>query len=71
MLVLEREERRPQQILVRILGRHPARELLPAAAPDADTVPRGTGQARGGSAWTRARAMREHEATKLRVDSGH
>jgi hypothetical protein len=32
-LVLEGQERRPQQILVRIVGRHPASGLLPAAAP--------------------------------------
>ena len=40
-LILERQRRRPQQILVGILGRHSARELLPAAARDEEAVSRG------------------------------
>jgi hypothetical protein len=64
-LVLERQQRRPQQILVRVPGRHPALELYPAAALDADTVARGSGEARVGSTRSHARAMRENEAAEL------
>jgi len=34
MLVLERQQRRPQQILVRIVKRHPALKLGPTATHD-------------------------------------
>jgi hypothetical protein len=39
-LVLERQQRRPQYILGRIPGRHPALELRSAAALDEDAVAR-------------------------------
>src|SRR6266478_6310716 len=61
VLVLECQQRRPQQILVRVVGSHPARELLPAAALDANTVARGGWVDSRRLGGPRAFVMREHE----------
>ena len=55
---------------LRLLGRHPARELLPSAALDEETIARRCGQAHIGSPSPRALSMREHESAKLGVDAG-
>jgi hypothetical protein len=52
---------------LRLLGRHPARELLPSAALDEETIARRRGQAHIGSPSPRALSMREHESAKLGV----
>ena len=70
-LVLEHQQRRPQQVLVRGLGRYPSLELHPAAALDADTVARAGGEARVGSTRSHAPAMRVNEAAEVGVDADH
>lgn len=56
-LVLKREQRQLEQILVRIVERHPALELRPTATHDAQPIASYGGSPGIGLAGTRARAM--------------
>src|ERR1700736_1294468 len=68
-LALERQQRRAHPIFVRILRRHPTRELLPTAAPDEDTVVRRSVDSPRLVVAPHTVKMREHESTQLAIDA--
>src|ERR1700730_3544551 len=70
-LVLERQQRRSQRSLVRVLRRDPVRDLPPTAAPDENAITRRGGQAHIGAAAPRALAMLQREVAKLGVGACH
>ena len=65
-LVLERQQRRPQQILVRIVECQPPLKLCAAAADDAELIAVRDGWLNVGVAVAGASAMGEDEAAELR-----
>src|SRR5216684_4913592 len=70
-LVLKRQQRRLQQVFVRIVERHPALELGPAAAHDEQPIAVDRGWPGVGVARAGAGAMGEHETAQVSIDTTH
>src|SRR6266851_6530541 len=70
-LALKRQQRRLQQVFVRIVERDPAIEL--GSAPTDDDQPIAAHRRRPGigMAGTRARTVRQDEAAQVSIDTGH
>jgi hypothetical protein len=68
-LVFERQERRPEQVLVRVVERHPSFELSPAATYDEQAIAVYGGGPGVGMAGAGAWPMGQDKASEFSVDT--